>query len=336
MKAIIFESPDHPCEIKNISLPEPAPNEVRIRLKAASLNRRDYWIKKGIYMGASFPCVAGSDGAGIVDSTGSDAHSHWLGKSVLINPALHWGENRMYHSEKFHILGLPSQGTFAQYVCVPADHIYEIPSDWSFEKASALPLAGLTAYRALFTRGNLRKDEKVLITGAGGGVASFLIKYASVGGASVFVTSSSGKKIKKAMRLGAQSGVLYNKPEWSQQLKDASEGGFDLIIDSAAGENFARLTELLKTGGRIVIFGGTAGKIPSLTAAKIFWRQASILGTTMGSPQDFEDMLAFVTENALEPEIDTIFPMADMELAFKHMENHEQFGKIVVKISEED
>ena len=335
MQAIIFNKPDEPCRSMQAKKPEPTADEVLIKIKAAALNRRDYWIKKGIYQGAGFPCIPGSDGAGIVEKTGANVNKDWLNKEVIINPGLNWGDNQDYHSKDFHILGLPTQGTMAQYIAVPVENVYEKPGKWSFEKAAALPLAALTAYRALFARAGLKKGDKVFITGAGGGVAVFLIQFAVASGAEVFVSSSSEKKIKKATQLGAHNGVLYNQDGWEFELEKMAKGKFDIIVDSAGGKNFEKLLGLLDIGGKIVIFGGTAGKIPEFTPAKLFWKQASILGTTMGSPADFENMLTFVQEKNIEPVIDKIFPMMDAELAFKHMENHEQFGKIVINIPED-
>jgi zinc-binding alcohol dehydrogenase/oxidoreductase len=333
MKAIVFESPNSPCRIIETEVPKPGPGEILVRIVAASLNRRDYWIKKGIYQGSKYPVIAGSDGAGIIEDVGQADFDTLKGKEVIINPALHWGDNPAYHGKHFEILGSPRQGTFAEFICVPAENIWPKPAGWSFEKASSLPLAGLTAYRALFTRGGLNKRENVLITGIGGGVAMFLLKFATAMGANVFVSSGSEKKIKRAVQLGAIGGVNYNQPDWVEKLNDLSADGFDLIIDSAAGSNFSDLPSLLKIGGRIVIFGGTAGKINDLTAAKIFWKQASILGTTMGSPMDFENMLKLIQEYGIDTEIDKIFPMDDAEIAFKHMENYEQFGKLVIRIN---
>ncbi|MBW6478480.1 MAG: zinc-binding dehydrogenase [Bacteroidales bacterium] len=334
MQAIFFNKPDAICKIQETQIPEPGDNDVLIKIKAAALNRRDFWIKKGIYQGAKFPCIIGSDGAGKVEKVGKNVDKAWLNEAVIINPGLNWGDDPDAHGPDFHILGLPTQGTFAQYIVVNADSIWHKPDGWTFEKAAALPLAALTAYRAMFTRGNLRKGQKVFITGAGGGVAVYLIQFAVAAGAKVYVSSSSEKKIKKAVALGVEGGVFYNQPGWETELENMAKGKFDLIIDSAAGTNFEKFPGLLNTGGKIVNFGGTAGKIPEMTAAKIFWKQASILGTTMGSPTDFKDMISFVKKHHIEPVIDKIFPMVDAELAFKQMENHEQFGKIVIKITD--
>lgn len=333
MKAVFFESPDNPCVIKETYRPEPKEGEVLIRVKATSLNRRDYWIKKGIYQGSVYPCIAGSDASGVVEAVGPETDESMVGKEVIVNPAINWGSNPEYHSDQFEILGLPRQGTFAEYICVPAVNIVEKPPSWSFEKASAFPLAGLTAYRALFTRGGLKKGDNILVTGIGGGVSMFLLRFALAVEAKVYVTSSSEKKIKKAIQEGAVNGVLYTENGWEKQLMEMSGNGFELIVDSAAGENFATLLSLIKVGGKIVNFGGTAGKIPAITAAKIFWKQASILGTTMGSPEDFRNMMDFVVTHNIEPGIDKIFPMEDAELAFKLLENHEQNGKVVIKIT---
>jgi zinc-binding alcohol dehydrogenase/oxidoreductase len=332
MKSIIFNAPNTQCSINETETPRPGPGEARVKIIAASLNRRDYWIKKGIYQGSRYPCIVGSDGAGIIDALGSDVDADYLGKEVIINPGLNWGGNNDYHAPNFQILGLPSQGTLAEYVCVPIESIWPKPAGWTFEKAAALPLGALTAYRALFSRGQLQKGDNVFITGIGGGVAMFMLKFALAAESNVYVSSSSEKKIKKAIQLGALGGVNYKLPDWEQQLTELVPEGFALIADSAAGENFSIFPNLLRIGGRIVIFGGTAGKMPEITAAKLFWKQASILGTTMGSPEDFKNMLAFVEKHKIKPEIDKIFPMEDTEIAFKYMENQEQFGKIVIKI----
>jgi zinc-binding alcohol dehydrogenase/oxidoreductase len=332
MKAVVFEAPDIPCKIKDIKDPEVKNNQVLIRIVAAALNRRDYWIKKGIYKASTYPCIVGSDGSGIVEFTGKEVDPSLQNKHVIINPGLKWGVNPLFHHKDFNILGLPTQGTLSEYLSIDAANVYPKPDGWSFEKSSALPLAGLTAFRALFSRGKLLQGENILITGAGGGVSTFLIKFALAANANVYITSGSEKKIKKALMLGVHGGVNYKSVGWEKELLSMSEVGFDLIVDSAAGDLFSLLPGLLKIGGRIVIFGGTAGPITNFTAAKLFWKQASILGTTMGSPKDFEDMLEFVEKHDIKPEIDKIFPLVDTELAFKHMENQEHFGKIVIKI----
>jgi NADPH:quinone reductase-like Zn-dependent oxidoreductase len=333
MKAIVLNKLGGEFLIKEIAKPVPGPGEVLVKLKAAALNHRDLWIKQGKYFLKDYPAVLGSDGAGIVETLGEGVAEDWLGKEVVINPSLNWGMHREGHGPDFHILGMPSQGTFAEYVCVPALNIYPIPIGLPFEKAATLPLAGLTAYRAMFYRGALKRGEKILITGIGGGVASFLLSFGVRAGANVFVTSSSLSKIEQAINMGAINGVLYSEGNWPEKLLEINPAGFDLIIDSAGGPGFLNLIQILKTGGRIVNFGGTAGNIPEIIPARLFWKQASILGTTMGSPTDFEQMLAFVAEYIVHPLVDKVFDFKDVQKAFEYMQNQSQFGKIVLRIA---
>ncbi len=332
MKAIVLKTQESPLAFEDIEKPKPKTGEALVKLRAAALNHRDLWIRKGLYPNVKFPCVMGSDGAGVVEETGKGVDDFWLKKPVLINPALNWGDDRSGHGKDFEILGVPSQGTFAEYVCVPAENLHEIPYGWNFEHAAALPLAGLTAHRALFYRGGLKAGQQLLITGVGGGVASFLLAFAIKTEAKVYVTSSSGEKIKKAMEMGAVDGVNYQKENWKDELKKKEPEGFDLIVDSAGGSQFPVLLELLRTGGRIVNFGGTAGKIPEIVPARIFWKQASILGTTMGSPADFESMMEFVSDLDLRPVIDKHFTLDSAEEAFRHLDNQSQFGKVIINI----
>lgn len=333
MRAIILEGKNQPLVIKQISKPTPGKGEILIQVKYAGLNHRDLWIQKGKYHTTQYPCVLGSDASGIVCETGAEVDPGWLHKAVIINPALYWGDDDHHHGPNFQILGVPSQGTLAEYVCVPATNVHLIPEGWNFARAAALPLAALTAYRALFTRGQLKAGEKCLITGVGGGAANFLLKFALAAKAQVWVTSSRSEKLARAAELGAQTGSLYTKEDWAKKLQEKLPEGFDLIIDSAAGLNFKELPDLLKVGGRMVIFGGTAGLLPEIPAAKIFWKQASILGTTMGSPKDFQQMLALVEEYDIQPDIARIFPMEDAEAAVSYMASQQQFGKIVLEIS---
>lgn len=329
MKAIVLHGVKKPLVLREVPTPQPGPGEALVRIHAAALNRRDWWIQQGQYAGLKFPIILGSDGSGVVEAVGTSADAAWVGQSVIINPSISWGTGEAFQQAGFSILGLPHDGTFAEYVCIPVENLRVAPAHLSFTEAAALPLAGLTAYRALFSRAGLLAGEHVLIVGIGGGAASFVLQWALHAGARVYVTSSSPAKIQQAVDLGAAGGALYTDENWSQQLLRDS-GGFDVIIDSALGEGFAHHLDLANPGGRIVFFGGTAGSIPSLNARKVFWKQLSILGTTMGSPRDFDQMLAFVKEHQVKPYIDHVYPLADAEIAIRKMDHSTQFGKIVL------
>ena len=197
---------------------EPGAGEVVVRLRAAALNRRDYWIQQGLYPGIVTPVVLGSDGAGVVTACGPGVDQSQLDREVVINPGLDWGENPRAQSAAFTILGMPRDGTFAQEVVVPAEQLYDKPVHMSWEQAAALPLAGVTAWRAVFTQGNAEPGERVLVTGIGGGVATFALQFAVEAGATVHVTSSSQEKLRRAAELGAVSGFNYRQPDWTDQL----------------------------------------------------------------------------------------------------------------------
>ncbi len=205
--------------------------------------------------------IPGSDGSGEVVARGDGAEGPDEGTEVVINPALYWGDDPRVPGKEYRILGIPDDGTFAQFIKVPADHVFPKPSHLSHEEAAALPLAALTAYRALVTRGGVAEGETVLVPGVGGGVATFLVQIASALGARVFVTSGSDEKIEESKELGAEGGVNYNSEDWSKELKSMA-GGVDLSVDHVGGDAFNALVSLAKPGGRIVVFGATAGPTP--------------------------------------------------------------------------
>ena len=331
-KAIVLRGVHEPLVVDEMPIPEIGAEEALVRIKAAALNRRDWWIQQGKYAGLKFPIVLGSDGAGVVEQVGSADHKGWLGREVVINPSLDWGDDEAFQGTSFRILGLPDDGTFAEFVRVPVVNLHEKPKHLSLEEAAALPLGCLTAYRALFSRARLKSGEKVLVVGTGGGVATFALQCAVYAGATVYVTSSSQSKIEQAVALGAAGGALYTDDGWAQQLQEQA-GGFDIIVDSALGDGVVHYLDLANPGGRMVFFGGTAGNIPALNARKLFWKQLSLLGTTMGSPADFAAMLAFVNRYRLVPVIDRSYPLAEAEVALRHMDRSTQFGKIVLTLS---
>ncbi len=295
-----------------------------VDLRAAALNHRDVWIRKGQYAGLKFPIVLGSDGVGTV-SQGPD---EWIGRDVIVNPSLDWGDREDAKADAFNILGLPHDGTFAEEVRVPVANLVAKPAFLSDAQAAALPLAGLTAFRALFARAGLKAGERVLITGAGGGAASLGLRFAVAAGAKVWATTSGEEKIRRAEAMGAQKAVDYREENWDKALGET----FDVILDSAGGPGFDSLIDLAAPGGRIVFFGATAGDPPSLPMRKVFWKQLSLLGTTMGSPKDFADLVAFVEAHRIAPDVDETFPLAQANDALDRMQSGAQAGKIVLTI----
>ena len=269
MKAIVLESAEKPIVVKEVAQPVLQAGEVLVQVKAAALNRRDYWITVGKYAGIKYPTILGSDGAGIVTKLGEGVAAAWLGKEVIINPSHDYGDNPEFQGKDFKILGLPDDGTFAEYVKVKATYLYAKPAHLTWEQAAAIPLAGLTAYRALFTKGKAKQGDKVLIVGAGSGTGTFLIQWAVAAGCEVYTTSGSADKIAATLKLGAKAGVNYKDVDWDEQLKQLA-GGFDVVIDSALGEGFAKIPDLCKPGAHIVTFGGTAGNFPEFNARKFF------------------------------------------------------------------
>jgi NADPH:quinone reductase-like Zn-dependent oxidoreductase len=308
--------------------PKPAAGEALVTLRAAALNHRDVWIKSGQYAGLKWPCLPGSDGAGTVTAVGSGVDAAWVGREVIINASFGWGDREQAQGAQFTILGLPCDGTLAEKIAVPVTQLAPKPAHLTWEEAAALPLAGLTAYRAVFSRGNLQPRERVLISGIGGGVALFALQFAVAAKAEVWVTSSSPEKIKHAVELGARGGFNYRDESWAVEAVK-SPGLFDVVIDSAGGEGFGKLIDVTAPGGRIVFYGATRGDA-TLPVRKVFWRQISLLGTTMGSPSDWEAMTAYVAREHLKPVVSAVFPLARAADAFALMERGEQFGKIVV------
>jgi zinc-binding alcohol dehydrogenase/oxidoreductase len=331
MRAVFFKSKDQPLDVAPIRKFRPVKDQVLIRLHNAALNHRDLWLIKE--QTQSFPegIILGSDGAGVVEEVGEDASPMLEGAEVIINPSFNWGNNPAVHGDSFKILGFPDHGTFSDYIVVPKQYVFEKPEHLSFPEACAVPLSGLTAYRALFSKARLRAGEKVLITGVGGGAALWVLQFAVAYKARVFVTSGSDEKLARAKELGAVEGFNYRDPEWAQKAQKES-GGFDIIIDSAGGKDFNKLLDLALPGGRIVNFGRTAGNITELSTRTLYWKQISIFGTTMGTRDEFLSMLDFLESRTIKPVIDTILPLEKVQSAFQRMEESNQFGKIVLQI----
>lgn len=333
MKAAYLEGNNHPYTLKEIPTPVPTGQEVLIKLEFSSFNQRDIRVQKGIYAVAPLPeggLAIGSDGYGKVVKVAENADPMWLGREVVINPGRNWGDNPEAFGPDFKIMGCPDQGTFAEYIAVDQKYIRPKPLHLTDEEAAALPLAGLTTYRAVFTKGKVKAGEKVLVTGIGAGTALLALQYALAAGAEVYVTSGTASKLERAITMGAKAGFNYKNEDWAAQA-NALTNGFDVVLDSASGKGFAKLIEVLKPGGRLVFWGGTDGPIESIVPAHIYWKNLSILGTTLGSNQEFADMLSYSEKHNIKPVIDRVFPtLAHAQEAAEYLASGTQFGKIVM------
>ena len=317
MRAFTIQNFHELPTFSDINIPMVKDNHILIKLMASSLNHRDIWITKGMYPNIRLGAVMGADGCGISD-----------GREYIINPGLDWGSSESCQSSAFRVLGVPDDGTFADYVSIERKYILPKPAHLSSAQAAALPLAGVTAFRALIKRAQLKKGEKVLVSGIGGGVALFALQFALAMECEVYVTSGSDLKIAEAISLGAKAGYIYHDPDWPKKLM-SDAGGVNVIIDGACGQGFNQLLKVCLPGARISFYGGTAGKIDGLNPQLVFWRQISILGTTMGSDADFIEMIDFVSSHKIVPVIDTILPFEDIPDGFRKLESGAQFGKIV-------
>lgn len=315
-----------------VELPKPRPrdDEVRIRLHAAALNRRDLWCCEGKYPHLKEGCIIGSDGAGVVETCGAHVDASWQKESVVINPNIDWGKQPKVQGQAYEIRGMPSAGTFAEYICVPAHRLRKKPFHLSMEQAAALPLAGLTAYRALRRQADLRVNQKLLITGIGGGVANMLLKLALDMGAEVWVSSSATKKITRAKQIGAQGGFLYTKKDWGT-IAQKQVGDFDAVIDGTGGEAINTYLQILRPAGRLIIYGATCGPPKELDLRRLFWKQIRIQGSTMGNDEEFAHMLRLTESHRLIPCIDRVFELKDAPKALNRLRNTQQMGKIVLR-----
>jgi zinc-binding alcohol dehydrogenase/oxidoreductase len=331
MKALYLETADGPesARVADVETPTPKAGEVRVAIKAASMNHRELFITHGQYPGMMMPTTMGCDGAGIVDMIGEGVTGASVGDEVVLYPARNWGPNRHAPAADFGLLGMPFAGTIAEYVCVPVENLAPKPAFMSFEEAGAMPLTALTSWRALMFKGQLKAGETVLISGVGGGVATFGLAFAVAKGAKVYVTGESEAVLERAKAMGALGGLLFTDPEWRRQVGKLT-GGIDVVMDGAPSPSFPNYVRSINPGARIVIYGSTAGNEIKFNATDIFLKSASIVGTQVGDPQDFKEMLAFAGEHRIKPVIERTFPLAEAREALLHLRDGHSFGKIVV------
>jgi NADPH:quinone reductase-like Zn-dependent oxidoreductase len=289
------------------------------------VNRRDLLVRNppGPAYHFALPVIPGSDGAGVRRDTGEE---------VVVYPGLGWGDREDAAGPDWRILGGPDDGTYAELVKLPEENVFPKPARLTWEEAAAFPLAALTAYRALFPVGGLERGETVLVLGAGSGVSTVLVQLAVQAGARVLVTSSSEEKIARAGELGASGGVLYTDEGWPDEVRSLSGGGVDVVVDSA-GATWMESLRSLRRGGRLVVFGGTAGPSVELDVRFVYLNWLSIHGTTMGSARDFAALLRMVDEGSWRPVVDSVRPLAEAEAAHERMKAGEHFGKLVLSIA---
>lgn len=327
MKAFVMEAGE--WKLKDMPEPIAKSEEVVVSLKAAGINRRDLGLIKR-YGDNPEAMIIGSDGAGVVESVGEDVIDFAAGDEVLINPALRWYANSEAPPAEFDILGMPDHGTFAEKITVSTEQLEKKPHYLSWEEAGSLALPALTGYRALFTKGQLKKGDTVFIPGAGSGVATFLIQFAKNIGARVIVTSRSEEKRQYAEKIGADRAIA-TASDWIKELADET---IDLVIDSVGGTTFNRSLDILKKGGRIVIFGATTEDTVDFNLRQFFYGQYQLFGSTMGSREELREMLEHMESYNMRPVVDKAYPLDQAQEAFDYLASGNQFGKVVLKISE--
>jgi NADPH:quinone reductase-like Zn-dependent oxidoreductase len=295
--------------------PEPRDGEVLVELRAASLNHLDVWVRKGL-PSVPKPRILGADGAGVI--AGTD-------ERVVINPGI-------LREGKMHIVGETTDGTHAELIAVPRDYVHPIPDGLSFEEAAAFPLVFETAYRMLVPRARLQSGEWVLVWGIGGGVATAALALAKALGAHVVVTSSSDAKLERARELGADAAVNHMTDDVVARVKEITGGGAHVVVDDVGEATWKRTLDSARPEGRVVVCGATTGPNPPAALHRVWWKQLSILGSTMGTPDDFKGAYDLIAAGKATPVVDSVFPLADARAAHERLEAGDQLGKIVLRI----
>ena len=342
MRAAVFSEHGGPEVIRlaEVETPEPGPGEVRIAVKAAALNHLDLWARRGLPFEIPMPHIGGSDVAGVVDVLGPGVEQGAgvsIGTRVVVDPSLNYDWYRRPRGgpsileRRFGVLGEHTQGGMAEYCVAPVANLMELPEAFPFETAAAAALSFITAWHALLARGGLKPGETVLVTRASGGVSTAAIQIAKLSGARVYAVTGGSANVEKVRSLGAD--VVYDRLEvdFSRELwRDTGKRGVDLIVDSVGEPMWEGCLRSLAIGGRLVTYGGTGGPAVTSDVRAIFWKQLSILGTTMGPPEDFRRVMKLVFEGRLAPVIHGVFPLEEARRAHELLEAGEVFGKLVL------
>jgi len=302
--------------------PEPGPDQVLVRLRAASLNHLDVWVRKGL-PSVPKPRILGADGAGIVEAASNGFEA---GQRVVINPAV-------IEDGRMHVVGEAMDGTHAELVAIAARNVYPIPDELPFEEAAAFPLVFETAYRMLITKARLKEGETVFVWGIGGGVATAALAIAKAHGARVIVTSSSEAKLAGAQELGADETIDHANEDVRARMKQLTDGrGADVVVETVGDATWKTSLEVAATQGRIVVCGATTGPNPPAGLHRVWWKELAVHGSTMGHAEDFEACLELVTSGRARPVVDEVVPLAEARAAHERLEAGEQLGKIVFSI----
>jgi NADPH:quinone reductase-like Zn-dependent oxidoreductase len=303
--------------------PVPGPGDVLVSLRAASLNHLDLWVRKGL-PSVPKPRILGADGAGTVEALGEGVSGFEPGQRVVINPGIE-------HGDRITVVGEHTDGTHAELIAVPATNVHPLPDGLGFEEAAAFPLVFETAYRMLVTRAAVAEGEWVLIWGIGGGVASAALAIAKAVGARTIVTSTSDAKLAHAAELGADAAIPT--ADARERVKEITGGrGADVVVEHVGEATWATSLAVVRQGGRVVVCGATTGPNPPAQLHRIWWKQLDVLGSTMGTREDFEGAYELVKSGRAKPVIDRVFPLSEARSAHERLESGEQLGKVVLTI----
>jgi NADPH:quinone reductase-like Zn-dependent oxidoreductase len=339
MRAAVFAEFGGPevVRLDDVEIPEPDPGEVRIEVRASAMNHLDLWVRRGLPIKITMPHIGGSDIAGVVDQVGPGVVGIEPGARVVVDPSLEYDwydgvtSGPSLPTREMRLIGEHTQGGFAEYCVVPAENLLEIPESVSYETAAAASLVGVTAWRALMVRGRLRAGETLLVTGASGGVSTMAIQMALLAGARVFAVTSGAENVARVRELGAHAVYDREQVDWGREVfGDTGKQGVNLALDSVGGAVWPACLRALAVGGRLVTFGATTGAAGDTEIRLVFWRQLSILGSTMGSPKDYRNAMSLVFQGRVTPVIHSVLPLAEARKAHEMLEAGEVFGKLVL------
>ena len=340
MKALYFEQHGELDVIQYGEVPDPetGPGLVKVRVRATALNYLDIWVRRGWPgLKLEMPHWCGADVAGEIVELGEGVTEWQVGQRVVADPGVNLFEDEYTArgedclSPGYHILGEHQRGGAADYIVLPAGSLATIPDRVGFEEAAAPLLVTLTAWRMLIHRAALRAGESVLVVGSGGGVNSMSIQIAKLAGAFVYAVASDATKAQLAKELGADVVLDRSQGNWGREIyKLTAKRGVDVIVDNVGQATLTTSMQALARGGRIVIVGNTSGPQTEIDIRFIFGKQISLIGSTMGTHQDFKDVVAMLWAGKLKPVIDRVMPLSEGRRAYEIMQQGGQLGKIVL------